>query len=165
MKLYIKEKVFSWNDKFTIKDEYGQDKYYVEGELFSFGKKLHVYDMVGREVAFIQQKVFSFLPKYFVFVNGTQVAEIVKEFTFLFPKYSIEGLGWSIEGRFMEHDYEIKKNGYTIVTIHKEWVTWGDCYELNIQDSQDEIIALAVVLAIDCVTESNNSGVSVDVGN
>ena len=53
MKLYIKEKVFSWGDKFTVKDAYGEDKYIVEGEVFSWGKKLHVYDRSGREVAFI----------------------------------------------------------------------------------------------------------------
>ena len=42
MKLYIKQKVFSWGDKFTVKDATGRDRYYVEGEIFTFGKKLHV---------------------------------------------------------------------------------------------------------------------------
>ena len=28
MKLYIKEKVFSWGDKFHVKDENGPDRYY-----------------------------------------------------------------------------------------------------------------------------------------
>jgi len=151
MKLYIKQKVFSWNDKFTVKDELGQDKYYVEGEFFSWGKKLHVYDMSGREVAFIQQKVLSFLPKYFVFVNGEQIAEIVKEFTFLRPKYTIQGLGWDINGSFMAHDYEITCGGRSIVSISKEWMTWGDSYELDISNAADEIVALSVVLTIDCV--------------
>jgi uncharacterized protein YxjI len=45
MKLYIKQKVFSWADRFTVKDENGADRYFVEGEMFSWGKKLHVYDM------------------------------------------------------------------------------------------------------------------------
>ena len=89
MKLYIKQKVFSWGDKFTVKDVNGEDRYFVEGEIFSCGKKLHVYDMCGNEVAFIQQKLFSFLPRYFVYVGDAQVAEIVKEFTFFFPKYSV----------------------------------------------------------------------------
>ena len=97
MKLYIKQKVFSWGDKFTVKDVNGEDRYFVEGEIFSWGKKLHVYDMCGNEVAFIQQKLFSFLPRYFVYVGDAQVAEIVKEFTFFFPKYSIEGLGWKTD--------------------------------------------------------------------
>ena len=34
-KLYIKEHVFTLGDKFTVKDEYGNDKYFVEGEIFS----------------------------------------------------------------------------------------------------------------------------------
>ena len=154
MKLYIKEKVFSWGDKFTVKDETGRDKYVVEGEVFTWGKKLHVYDMQGEEVAFIKQEVWSFLPRYYVFCGDRQVAEIKKEFTFFFPKYSIEGLGWEIDGKFLEHEYEITKSGRTIVTISKEWMTWGDSYELTISNPSDEIVALAVVLTIDCVTEA-----------
>ena len=155
MKFYIKEKVFSWGDKFTVKDEYGNDKYYVQGEVFSWGKKLHVYDMTGNEVAFIKQKVWSFLPRFYVFCNNVQVAEIKKEFSFIFPKYSVAGLGWEIEGRFMAHDYEIKKGSRTIVSISKEWMTWGDSYELDIANPEDEIVSLAVVLTIDCVTEAS----------
>ena len=164
MKLYMRQKVFSWIDKFTVKDEYGQDKYYVEGEFFSFGKKLHIYDTADKENAFIQQKVFSLLPRYFVFVDGQQVAEINKELTFLRPKYSIEGLGWDIKGSFTAHDYEIVQNGRTIVTIHKVWMTWGDCYELQIAEAIDEIVSLSVVLAIDCVmaaeAASSNPGIT-----
>lgn len=156
MKLYIKQKVFSWSDTFYVKDQYGQDKYYVEGELFSWGKKLHVYDMSGREVAYIEQKLFSFLPRYYVFINGRQAAEIVKEFSFFLPKYSVEGLGWEINGSFMAHDYEITCSGQPIVSIQKEWMTWGDCYELEIVHPDDEIIALAVVLTIDCVIAQSN---------
>ena len=98
MKLYIKQKVFSWGDKFTVKDEAGRDRYYVEGEIFTFGRKLHVYDMSGREVAFIKQEVWSWMPRYYVFCGDRQVAEIKKEFTFLFPKYNIEVLCWEING-------------------------------------------------------------------
>ena len=151
MKLYIREKVFSWGDKFTVKDACGNDKYIVQGEVFSFGKKLHVYDMNGREVAFIKQEVWSWLPKYYVFCNDRQVAEIRKEFTLFLQKYSIAGLGWEINGSFMAHDYEITQNGFPIVSIRKEWMTWGDSYELNISNPRDEIVALAVVLTIDCV--------------
>ena len=164
MKLYIKEKVFSWGDKFTVKDEYGNNKYFVQGEVFSWGKKLHVYDSVDREVAFIKQEVWSLLPRFYVFCGDEQIAEIKKEFTFLFPKYSIQGLGWEIEGRLMAHDYEIIKNGKSIVTISKEWMTWGDSYELNIANPEDEIVALAVVLTIDCVMEASSSA-SVTVSN
>ncbi len=157
MKLYIKQKIFSWGDKFAVKDAAGCDRYYVEGEIFSWGKKLHVYDLIGNEVAFIKQEIWSWMPRYYVFFGDRQVAEIKKEFTFFFPKYSIEGLGWEINGSFLSHDYEITQNGCPIVSIRKEWMTWGDSYELNISDPQNEIIALAVVLTIDCVLAAQSS--------
>ena len=153
MKLYIKQKVFSWKDKFYVKDEQGNDRYYIEGELFSLGKKLHIYDMNNNELAFIHQKVLSFLPRFFVFVGGTQIAEIVKEFTFFRNKYRIDELGWEVDGDFMDHDYEITHGGRPIVTINKEWFTWGDSYVLDIADNVDPVNALSVVLAIDCVIE------------
>ena len=151
MKLYIKQKIFSWNDKFSVFGENGEERYFVEGELFSWGKKLHVYDNVRREAAFIRQELFTFMPKFIVAVNGQDIAEIVKEFTFFKPRYRIDGLGWEIDGDFWDHDYEITKNGHTIVRLSKEWFTFGDCYELDIESQEDEIVALAVVLAIDCV--------------
>jgi uncharacterized protein YxjI len=157
MKLFIKQKVFSWNDKFTIKDETGTDRYFVEGEIFSFGKKLHVYDAYQTERIFLQQKVWSFMPRFFVFVDGLQVAEIVKEFTFMKPKYSVLGLNWEVNGNFWAHDYEILNQGHVVVTIKKEWLTWGDTYVLDINDARDEINALAVVLAIDAVMAQQSS--------
>ena len=39
--------------------------------------------------------------------------------------------------------------------IKQKVFSWGDTYELNITNPQDEIVALAVVLTIDCVMEAN----------
>ena len=88
-KLYIKEHVFTLGDKFTVKDEYGNDKYFVEGEVFTLGKKLHIYDTNRNEVAFIEQQLLTFLPRYNVFCNGEQVAEIKKEFSFPVSEFEI----------------------------------------------------------------------------
>ena len=157
MQLYIKQRVFSWGDHFTVRDAEGRDRYTVRGEVFSWGKKLHVYDANNQEVLFIQQKVMSFLPRYKIFLHGQQVAEIVKEFTFFRPKYRVEGLNWQIDGSFMAHDYTVSRGGMPVVTISKEWFTWGDSYMLNILNEQDELTALAVVLTVDCVMAQQSS--------
>ncbi len=60
-------------------------------------------------------------------------------------------VGWDIDGDFFAHDFSISREGREIVVIHKEWLTWGDCYVLDIADPRDTVTALAVVLAIDCV--------------
>ena len=157
MRLYMKEKVFSWNERFTIKDENGWDKYYVEGEFLTLGKKLHLLNAQGDEVAFICQQLFTLMPRYTVEIGGREVAEIRKEFTLFFQRYVIDGLGWEIEGSVWDHAYEIRKNGRLIAAISKEWFTWGDSYMLDILDPADELVALAVVLTIDCVAEASRN--------
>ena len=149
--LYMRQKVFSWKDRFTIWGEDHEDRYYVEGEFFSLGKKLHIYDAQGRELGLVAQKPWSFKPRFFVYVQGIQVAEVVKEITFFKPKYTINGLNWEVAGDVFGHNYEIRSQGRSVVRVHKQWLTWGDSYEIDILDNRDEINALAVVLAIDAV--------------
>jgi len=165
MILYLKQQVFSWRDRFYVKDEAGIDCYYVEGEIFSWGKKLHIYDISGREVAFIRQKVMSWLPKYFVEIQGRVVCEIVKEFTFFKPSYRLDGTPaspWAalrVDGDFWAHEYSLYDGQRQIMHLSKKWFTWGDSYELDIAQVQDELLCLCVALAVDCALEqqSNNN--------
>ena len=154
MKLYIKQHIFTWGDRFSVYDENGKEKYYVEGEIFSWGKKLHLYDLQNRELAFIQQEIMTFLPRYHISRNGQEIAEIVKEFTFFKHEYSVNGLGWSVHGDFWDHEYEITDNGRTIASVSKEWMTWGDSYEISFAEGVEEVNALAVVLVIDACIEA-----------
>jgi len=149
MKLYIKQHIFTWGDKFSIYDEAGNEQYYVKGEVFTFGKKLHLYDLQGRELVYVEQQLLTFLPKYKVYRNGNEVAEVVKEFTFFHPEYTVERLGWRVHGDFFDHDYEITDGDTVIASVSREWFTLGDAYEITFGEGADEIAALAVVLVID----------------
>ena len=157
MRLCINQKVFSWTDKFFVKDENGEVRYTVQGEFFSLGKKLHVYDVSGKEVALISQKLLTFLPKYDVYVDGRLLCQVAKEFSLFRPYYTIGGLDWTVEGDFLDHDYTITEHERHIATIQKQWFTWGDCYVADIDNSINEIMAIAVVLTIDCVLAAQNS--------
>lgn len=151
MKLYMKQKVFTFNDKFTIKDENGNDKYRVEGELFSFMKKLHIYNMEEREVAFVQQKFVFGMPKFKVFVEEEEIAEVKQKLTFFKPKFEIYGKNWEVNGNIWGHEYIISDSEREVANVKKEWMTWGDSYLIDISTNQDEISVMAVVLAIDAV--------------
>ena len=151
MKLYIKQKVFSWRDKFAVFDETEQSRWFAQGEIFTFGRKLHVYDASGTEVAFIRQKIFSFLPRYFIETGGG-VFEFVKELTLLRPRYTIRNLDWVADGNFWQHDYMVSDSYGEVMRISKAWLTWGDFYELNICDPKNELLCLCVALAIDCIS-------------
>ena len=166
MKFYIKQKVFSWADKFTIYDENGNEAYWVEGEVFSIGKKLDLFDSFNNHKAHIHQKVLSFLPRYFIEINGEDVAEVVKHFTLFNQKFSVSGYDWQVDGDFLAHEYEIYHGNYSIATISKEWFTFGDAYSIDITDGVDPVGVICVVLIIDAILaqSGNNGGVHIHFG-
>lgn len=158
MKLYIKQKVFSIGDKFTVRDENGNDRYFVEGEIFTFRRKFHISDTGGNEVAYIEaQSVFNFLPKYDIYLGGKYAATISKKFTFFIHEYSIDGEGIEIEGDAFSHEYEITKFGSPIAYIHKEWFTWGDSYCIDTTNEIDELLAVSIAITIDSVIDRNSN--------
>ena len=151
MRFYMKQKVFSWGEKFTIKDEQGNDCCYVEGEVFSMGHKLHIYDAQSREVAYIRQKVFSFRPRFFISMEGTsEELELVQRFTFFKQEYYIENSSYLLEGNFSAHNFILKSNEGVAMSVDKEWFTWGDSYVIDIRDSADALMCICIMLAVDC---------------
>lgn len=159
-KLYIRQKVFSWKDRFSVFNELGEDVFRVEGEVFTLGKKLHIYDMTDRETAFIHQKVLSFLPRYYISRNGEDIAEVVKKLTFLKARYEIPAFGWTVQGNFTAHEYTVDSDAGVVATISKKWFTWGDTYEINATAGFDPVNVLCVVLIIDAVLASQAAAAS-----
>ena len=157
MNFYLKQHVFTFGDQFTIYDRNENPRFLVEGEVFSFGKKLHITDPAGNELIYIEQKLFSFLPTYYIYRNGREIAEVIKEFTFFKQEYTINGLNWHVTGDVFDHEYSLDDGNRTVATVSKEWFTWGDAYEISVDDSVEPILALAVVLVIDACLESKNN--------
>ncbi len=157
MKLYIKQKVFSFRDKFNVYDERGEIKYTAEGEILTLGKKLHVRDTSGREVIYIKQRLLTFLMRYEISVLENSPVEIVKNFTLFRHEYTIPAWDVVIKGDFFAHEYEVFRNGRKIAHLSKEWLTWGDTYAINIGDPADELMALAAILVVDCCMEVQNN--------
>ena len=156
MRLYIKQKVFSRRDRFAVWDEQEQERWFAQGELFSWGRKLHICDAGGSEAAFIRQKLMSFLPRYFIKIGGN-VYTLAKEFTFFRPRYRLEGSPWTMSGNFLAHEYEVTDGTEYVMRMSKHWFTWGDSYELDIPHPEDELLALCVALAVDCMNADANN--------
>lgn len=157
VKFYIREKIFSIGDNFKIKDASGNDVFNVEGKIFSIGNKLRIYDMNNNEIVYIEQKLFKLLPEYNIYLNENYAAKVKKEFAFFSNRFHIESnMGnYEIEGDFFAHDFSIVKNGNIIAEINKKWVSWGDTYEINIDEEENYAFILAMVIVIDQVLHDN----------
>ena len=157
MKLYFKQRFFSWFDSYDIYNEAGETVYTVEGKL-SWGHCLHILDAAGNHIGTVKERVLTFLPKFELYENDQYIGCIQKEFTFFTPKFDIDCNGWQVEGSFMEWDYTIDSASRgCIATITKELFHWMDTYVIDVADPQDALGALMVVLAIDAEKCSRNN--------
>ncbi|MEK3686068.1 MULTISPECIES: LURP-one-related/scramblase family protein [unclassified Paenibacillus] len=149
--LFIKQKVFSLREKFTVKNQQEQDVYYVEGSFMRIPKTFSIMNTADEEVALITKKVFSFLPKFFVEVDGREVLTIKKEFSFLKARYTIDSADIEVHGNWWDMDFQVIQRGAVIGEVNKKWFTWGDSYSVQVFKEEMEAIIIAIVVAIDCV--------------
>lgn len=149
--LYIKQKLFSIGEKFTVKDQDERDVYYVEGSFLQIPKTFTIMNAARSEVALITKKVFSFLPKFHLEVNGREILTIKKEFTFFKSNYTIDSAGIEVRGNWWDMDFEVLQAGRVLGEVNKEWFTFADRYKVRIYDEAMETIVIAIVVAIDCV--------------
>ena len=157
MRMYFKQRLFSWFDCYDIYDEQGKVIYEVKGQL-SWGHCLKIFDAYGSEVGTVEERVLTFLPKFNVYLGDRYLGCISKEFSFFMPKYDIDYNGWHIEGDFLEWDYQITDgNGGTVAVITKELFHMTDQYVIDVPDQSNALIALMFVLAIDAEKCSRNN--------
>lgn len=159
MTYQIKEKLFSIGNQFSILDEAGREAFYVKSQVFSWGKKLSFQDAAGMEIARIHQKVASWQPRYHILKGETQVAEILKKFTFFKPVFdmTLHGKGHvQINGNLVAHEFEFSHQGRSIANVSKKYWSWSDTYGVSIAEGEDDVVFLAACIVIDQVLHDGN---------
>ena len=156
MRMYFKQRFFSWLDSYDVYSEDGVTLFTVEGRL-SWGHCLHILDAAGNHIGTIQEKVFTFLPQFELYVGEEYLGCIRKEFSFFKPQFTVDCNDWQIDGQWLEWDYSIDSpsRGH-IASITKDVFRMTDSYVIDVVDPEDALGALMVVLAIDAEKCSRN---------
>jgi len=157
MKFYIKQKVFSFGDKFSILDEQQNEVYQVKGKVFSLQNNIDFLDMHGNVILKANKKVFQILPKYTIYnVEDMPLVTIQRKFA-LTPKFDVlkgsEEL--TIEGSLFAHSFTIYRNGVDVASITKKILSFGDFYEINLATPHEIELYLFMVIVIDQVIHEN----------
>ena len=158
MKLYVNEKLFSIHKKFYIKDENNLDVYEISSKIISLGDKTTINDAQGNKIAYIEQELFHITPNYNIYINDNFVFKITKKFQLLKNDYSLSN-GYNVKGNFMMFDFVIyDENNNQIGSIKRKFISIGDKYEINIDDTSKKEIVLAIIVAIaNDINRSQNS--------
>jgi uncharacterized protein YxjI len=148
MKLYMQKDGFRWDTPMVLTDRNGRTRYQVSGDAYSLGKRLHVTDLSGREAIYIQQQVPSLFPRYEISVYGRPVTEIVKDLTFVQPKYTMGSLEWELMGILGTYDYEIVWQSSQVAACRPQE---DRRLVLELGDRTTELTALGILLTINCI--------------
>jgi uncharacterized protein YxjI len=153
MRYVLRQKLLSWGDDFTIRDEAGNDAFFVDGKAFSFGDQLSFRDMAGNELAYIKQKVFNWSPTYEIWRDG-QLAAVVKRelFSFFHHRFTVDVPGpddLEAEGDLTDHEYELRRGDRAVAVVSKRWFSWADTYGVDIAAGEDDVLVLASAVVID----------------
>jgi len=149
MRLYFKQRLFSWFDSYDIYDENGNTVYTVKGQL-SWGHCLKIFDPWQRELGTVKERIFTLLPQFELYVGDAYVGCIRKELSLFRPQFTIDMNGWQAEGDLFQWDYRITDyTGRIVASVSKELFNWTDTYTMDIANPADALTVLMLVLAID----------------
>ncbi|WP_461206177.1 LURP-one-related/scramblase family protein [Clostridium sp. DL1XJH146] len=159
MRYKIREKIFSFGDNFTVKDEDDRDIFKVKGKVFAIGDKLRLYDMQEKEISYIEQKVLRLLPEYNIYMNGMSVAKVKKQISFFKAKFNIESSfgDYSVEGDVFSHEFNVLRNGTVVARVSKKWFSLSDTYSVDVSDSENQGFMVSLVIVIDQVIHDDEN--------
>jgi len=149
----MRQKLLSWGDDYTIRDEDGRAVYLVDGKAISWGGQLAFKDLEDRELAFIKQKMFKLSPTYEIQRDGKLAAVVKQElFALLHHRFTVDVPGpddLEAKGDFLDHEYVFTRGGREVATVSKRWFAWADTYGVEVADGEDDVLILASAVVVD----------------
>lgn len=148
MKLYIKQKIFSWFDSYNVFDENRNIVYTVQGRL-AWGHKLVIYDVNGEEVGMVKEAKLTWMPKFKLYERGNYIGEIRKKISLFGHKYAIDHKNWTVNGNIVGWNYDIKSPSGCVANVYKKIFNLTDTYVIDVDDPKDALCCLMFAIAID----------------
>ena len=157
MRYIIREKLLTFGQDSTIKDEKGRSVFDVDGKALSLLNTLVVRDMEKNKVVTIKQKLPSITPTYEIRLEGQESAKISKKLISPFvDRFTVDIPGpddLHIKGSMSEHEYTISSKDQVVATVSKGWFKELETYGVDIAPGQDDILILACVLVLDLIAD------------
>ncbi len=155
---YMKQKVFSFRDRYKVFDEEQNVVFHCEGKLFSLSKKMKmIEDATDQAIYHFRKKIISLLPVYYLSDSTEkQIAVIKRRFSFR-PKVEIESDNgnFMIDGDYFGHNFTLFEDNNEVASVTKKWVSWGDSYEIAIHNEKQSQFFVALIILIDRIFHEN----------
>jgi uncharacterized protein YxjI len=157
----IRQKMFSIGDDFWIENQEGDRVFKVDGKALRLRQTLFFEDMNGNKLCKIQERLLAIKDTMVVEdADGHQMAVIKKGLIApLGDHWSVTvrgGPDLDVQGNILDHEYSINQRRNKIAEVSKKWLSLTDTYGVEIGDGQNDILILAVAIAIDMMSHDGD---------
>ena len=155
-KYVMREKMFAIGDDSWIEDEAGDRVFRVNGKALRMRKTLKLEDLEGNELCKIQERKLRIRDTMEIEApDGSRMGLIQKAMiTPLRERFEVEVPDQpelKVKGNIFDHEYTIKRDGDKVAEVSKKWFRMRDTYGIEIEPGQDEVLILAVAVALDAM--------------
>jgi uncharacterized protein YxjI len=154
----MREKLLSIGGDSWIENAAGEHAFKVNGKALRVRKTLILEDLAGNELCKIQERKLRVKNSMEIEGPGGDRLAMVKKamVTPLRARFDVkveDGPDLRVQGNIVDHEYEIEADGTKVAEISKRWFRVRDTYGVEIAPGQDEIVVLAVAVAVDAMAD------------
>jgi uncharacterized protein YxjI len=155
----IRQKLVSIGDDFWIENQKGEKVYKVDGKVLRIRKTLEFEDLNGRKLAQIKERLLSIKDSMVIEdAQGKDLAVVKKALIApLRDKWNVDVKGGEdlvVQGNILDLEYDIKQGRSKVAEVSKKWFSITDTYGVEVSDGQNDILILAVAIAIDMMVHN-----------
>ena len=163
----IRQKMFSIGDDFWIENQHGQKVFKVDGKALRLRETLIFEDLDGNKLCQIQERWLPIKETMEIEdPNGKQMAVVKKALiTPLRDKWDVkvkDGPDLDVQGDFLDHEYSIKQDWNKVAEVSKKWFRLTNTYGVEIDSGQNDILILAIAVAIDMMAHDDDEKIDKD---
>ena len=153
IRLHVSQRIFTLGERFAVTDDAGRARYFVDGSFLRIPKEFLIKEADGGNVARLWKTPISLLPRYNLEIHGQPAAVIRQRLTLLRKHLEITPVGGykdlDVRGDIWNMDFDIYRGGRAIGHVGKRWLSIRDRYTIIVDDPREELIVVAIVVAID----------------
>ena len=157
----IRQNLISIGDDFWIENAEGKRVFKVDGKILRIRKTLVFEDLEGNTLCTIKERLLTIRDTMTITgPDGEQLAVIKKALIApLRDRWSVNvrnGPDLDVQGNIFDHEYSIKHGWNKVAEISKKWFSLTDTYGVEIDPGQNDILILAVAIAIDMMAHDDD---------
>jgi len=157
----MRQKLIAFGDDFYIENEAGQKVFKVDGKVLRVRDTLIFKDMQGNKLCQIQERMLRIKDTMGIEDGqGNEIAQVKKALiTPLRDRWVVKirnGPDLDVQGNILDHEYEIKEGHRKVAHVSKKWFRVRDTYGVEVAPDQEDVLILAVTVALDNMAHPGN---------